>query len=963
MARKPIAAVIAALIALVSLTCAASALADAPDPIPANTHGIITVNNDGSRTLTVWGGSWVGDPAGTTANGAPAGTIVTPGWQWTTHSSDCNTDRAGAGYSIVWNDGSQQGNLIDGGNLGDFYVGAAFANAFNPADNTVHSTPIQNIPGAVNHDVATPTDPLYKEWRGGCGIQVNHLTPVQLPNGTSKTGKWNEGVWGPISHTYPSTNPGPYSICPVMYDVHGSDENTPPNGVKEITAGGTGHNGDNSIQSNGSTPQGNGCFKTNFASPHLVIIKKVSKDGGASWFDSVTVHANAPVKYQFTVINDGDQGTTLTSVHVNELTQLADCDATLHAVSGSSTLAPGGSAVFECSHTMGSTDQLNTATASGTYTPSPGSPSQGVTSEPDSAEVLVLRPSFLISKSVNPTGTVHVGDDLNYSIKVSNTGNSDLTFTLKDIEKGTNNAGCDQYAPSTPAVFTIVQGGPDRILTCVKAAPNQASYTNQACATAVDEIGSQLPQQCGDVTNKIAHPGFKVTKSVDKAKASVGDTLHYTINAINTGDVALTVSNFDDHVKGLGISGCDFAPGQPPASFTLNANTTRSFFCSHVVAPGDPTPYTNVACFDATDNLTITPKTFSECGETTTEPADPNLQIVKTVDKATALDNETLTYTIVVTNTGRATASNVQVTDLIAGTGHSCGTLIGPSQGGSLAPGASITYACVYTAAHGDEDATHHIVNTATVNATNENGQPLPPKTSSASTAIKHPAIAIDKTGPATAQAGDKVSYTLTVTNPGDVSFTEANVQVNDPQCNGDPVTLVGKGGDTSTGSFDPGDVWTYTCSVQTQVGDTAIHNVATVTGSHPPAPPVSDNDDADTTLTAPEQLVLPERVTPGAAKLAGPTGCVSKAFNAKVRGTKMATAVFVLDGKIVKRVKVGAKQGLVQLRVNPANFKVGVHRLVVNVTFRSGSGTKPKTMRLSFQRCAKKLTTPRFTG
>jgi hypothetical protein len=32
-------------------------------------------------------------------------------------------------------------------------------------------------------------------------------------------------------------------------------------------------------------------------------------------------------------------------------------------------------------------------------------------------------------------------------------------------------------------------------------------------------------------------------------------------------------------------------------------------------------------------------------------------------------------------------------------------------------------------------------------------------------------------------------------------------------------------------------------------------------------------------------------------------------------------------------------------------------------VTFQQGSGTKPKTMRLSFQRCAKKLAAPRFTG
>src|SRR5207247_9709487 len=95
-------------------------------------------------------------------------------------------------------------------------------------------------------------------------------------------------------------------------------------------------------------------------------------------------------------------------------------------------------------------------------------------------------------------------------------------------------------------------------------------------------------------------------------------------------------------------------------------------------------------------------------------------------------------------------------------------------------------------------------------------------------TTVIHPARAIDKTGPATAQAGDKISYVLTVTNPGDTSFAADTVKVADEQCNGDPVTLIGKGGDTSEGSFDPGDVWTYTCSLQTAAGDTAVENHAT---------------------------------------------------------------------------------------------------------------------------------------
>jgi hypothetical protein len=172
-----------------------------------------------------------------------------------------------------------------------------------------------------------------------------------------------------------------------------------------------------------------------------------------------------------------------------------------------------------------------------------------------------------------------------------------------------------------------------------------------------------------------------------------------------------------------------------------------------------------------------------------------------------------------------------------------------------------------------------------------------------------------------------------------------------------------GKNGDKTPDTLDPGDTWTYTCSVQTSVSDTAVHNVASVTGCDQLNGCVSAQGTADTTLTPPAQIVLPERITPGAAQLVGPTGCVSRAFNARVRGSKIATVTFVLDGKVIKRVRNPKDPSLVQLRVNPAKMKLGVHRLVVNVTFQSGSGTKPKTLRLSFQRCGKKLLKPRFTG
>src|SRR5947208_2699945 len=56
------------------------ALADAADPVQPMSANVI-INDDGSTTITVIGG-----------------------WQWTTHTSDCNTNRSAVGWAMDWND-------------------------------------------------------------------------------------------------------------------------------------------------------------------------------------------------------------------------------------------------------------------------------------------------------------------------------------------------------------------------------------------------------------------------------------------------------------------------------------------------------------------------------------------------------------------------------------------------------------------------------------------------------------------------------------------------------------------------------------------------------------------------------------------------------------------------------------------------------------------------------------------
>ena len=110
-------------------------------------------------------------------------------------------------------------------------------------------------------------------------------------------------------------------------------------------------------------------------------------------------------------------------------------------------------------------------------------------------------------------------------------------------------------------------------------------------------------------------------------------------------------------------------------------------------------------------------------------------------------------------------------------------------------------------------------------------------------------------------------------------------------------------------------------------------------------------------------QLVLGERVSAGRARLIAATGCASRTFTAGVRGTQIARVVFKLDGKRIGTVTKKNAKGLYALRINPAKYRIGVHRLVVTVRFKASSRTATRTLRSAFQRCARQLVSPRFTG
>ena len=112
---------------------------------------------------------------------------------------------------------------------------------------------------------------------------------------------------------------------------------------------------------------------------------------------------------------------------------------------------------------------------------------------------------------------------------------------------------------------------------------------------------------------------------------------------------------------------------------------------------------------------------------------------------------------------------------------------------------------------------------------------------------------------------------------------------------------------------------------------------------------------------TPPSGGTLPETTVSGIARLRGPSGCVEQAFRARVSGRSIASVAFFVDGELVKRFT--GKRARYSIKVRPARFGFGRHKVVARVTFVAGSGTQARALPLTFRRCARGAVAPRFTG
>ncbi len=281
-----------------------------------------------------------------------------------------------------------------------------------------------------------------------------------------------------------------------------------------------------------------------------------------------------------------------------------------------------------------------------------------------------------------------------------------------------------------------------------------------------------------DFGNQQLMPSLNIVKdaSVPGGTANVvGEVISYTITVQNTGNQMLTGVTVSDPM----ISDLTLVADAASADGELDVGETWSWTGTHVVTQADIDAGGNIVNVATADSNQTGPDTDDA---SVTVEQTPALNIVKDAAVAGGTANaagEVIDYTISVQNTGNQTLTGVTVADPFI----SNLTLVAnaASADGELDVGETWSYTASHVVTQAEIDAGTPIVNVATADS-NQTG----PDTDDASVTVEQtPAIAVDKAiatitggnGNTSADAaGDVLNYTITVSNPGNMTLTDVTV-------------------------------------------------------------------------------------------------------------------------------------------------------------------------------------------
>ncbi|MGV5538097.1 cell surface protein [Bacillus sp. XB1] len=555
----------------------------------------------------------------------------------------------------------------------------------------------------------------------------------------------------------------------------------------------------------------------------------------------------------------------------------------------------------------------NTANITFQYTPIAGGTTFNGLATSNSAGTQINLADINGTKSVNKLFT-DIGETLTYSIALANIGNIAATNVIytDPIPSGTT------FIPGSVTVNGVTQAGanPANGISIGSIAANSTTTISfQVLVPSIPQTNPILnsgtttyqyipvpnqPAVSGtDKTNivstQVNNATVTMTKAVDKNFADIGDTLTYTVSFTATGNTNANNVIFTDVIptgttfvlNSLTIDGTTQVGANPANGVNIGSipsGTTKNVAFQVVV---NTIPASNVvsngssASYQYTVNPSQSPVTKNISSNlVSTQINNANVTLTKSTNKQFATIGETISYTILITNSGNTAATNVQLTDpLPNGTILTPGTvtLNGVLQNvdslvalpiGTIPGGATFTLSFQVTAIN--ITTQNPIINNAFASYLYTVNPNLPPTSKTANSnsvtstirlANLHANKSVDKTF---AEVGDVLTYTFALTNDGNVAAN--SVLLSDSIANGTafvPNSVIVNGvtqpGVTPT-SINIGSInanTTITASFQVII--TSIPNPNPISNSasisynfivDPNASPVSKNTTSTTTFT-----------------------------------------------------------------------------------------------------------------
>ncbi|MBV8950265.1 MAG: DUF11 domain-containing protein, partial [Actinobacteria bacterium] len=451
-------------------------------------------------------------------------------------------------------------------------------------------------------------------------------------------------------------------------------------------------------------------------------------------------------------------------------------------------------------------------------------------------------PTIVSSKSVtnitHPGGPDRLGDTLRYTVSYTNTGSdSAVNFAMRDpIPTGTtyrpgtlhitagplastnpnptDALGDDpaEYDPvSNNVLFRLGAGG--NATSGGRIAPGETdTVTFDVMINADDSPGQQIVNQASANFNglTLGTPFFDTSPQVTNTVSAPSLTLAKSHTGGFIGGQATTFALAVSNVGNLATDGSTVTVTDPfPAgSFTSLANAggdgwncsiaglTLTCTRSDGLAAGSSYPpiFVDATVQDPAPATVSNTATVSGGGSPPATGSDgggasglADVSISKSVDPTSVFNGDTVTYTLIVQNTGPSSAQNVTVSDPVdaASLGSvavqtsqgTCDTTVSCSLG-TLAANGTATITITATATANTSSGAVAIANTARVASSTPDPNPNNNSDTASATVLGTADLTIDKTGTANPDQGGVDTYTLTVSNNG--PDTAQAVVVND---------------------------------------------------------------------------------------------------------------------------------------------------------------------------------------